>query len=459
MFSTALYRKLPPSLQAGLINARGYLRKTLRENNSLARGYLRELLKLQWLHRAELQAYQLAKLKDVLRFAERFIPYYQDLFRDIGFNHTRLRVLEDLQSIPFTTKQDLRLNADKFRPLFPLSAMCIVGHTSGTTGTPTKIYQHPASLLMERAFQLRSLLWCGFRPGMKRIWLRGDVIVPIDQNDPPYWRYNKSENLLMMSSYHMSPQTLPVYIARIRDFGPDMITAYPSSIFTIASFMKNNGYEPIRVGRISTSSETLFSKQREIIEEMFVCKVFDWYGNAEKASAIGTCENGNYHIIEDYGYTELIDHGPGQREIVSTGFINRCMPLIRFRTNDVVGLEQEDESLCSCGRYFRKVNLVIGRTDDAIFLPDGRRIAGPEFIFEGRFRILKGQIYQHRDYSVDIMVVPDVGYDPSDTDRLIRSAEQRLGHRIPIKVKCVKELIHTANGKIKTVTSEIGGSL
>src|SRR5690606_28221227 len=116
-----------------------------------------------------------------------------------------------------------------------------------------------------------------------------------------------------------------------------------------------------------------------LIEERFGCRVFDWYGQNERVAAIGTCEQGRYHLMSDYSYVEL-EPTPEGLEIVGTGFNNLAMPLIRYRTGDFVQLQDVDS--CSCGRAFPVVRRIIGRDDDYIKLPDGSHVKRLSNVFK-----------------------------------------------------------------------------
>ena len=406
---------------------------------------------------SEIEKFQLERLRKVLGFAETRIPFYRDQFQKMGFDSRDIKKPSDIENLPFLTKEIVRENAARLIPDTSMRILGISGHTGGTTGTPLNVYQNPIAIIREQAFLWRQKQWAGYNRKDRKIWLRGDMIVPAQQNNPPYWRYNRADNQMMMSSYHISGRTLPDYVEAIQTFSPVMIEAYPSSIFLIANLMKNNGYHPIKVGGIITSSETLFLEQKQIIEQMFSCKVFDWYGLFERVAAIGTCEQGNYHIIEDYGYTELIEQNNGLKEIVSTGFNNRFMPLIRYKTGDLVKLSGTGKDKCYCGRHFRLVESVVGRMDDSIMLPDGRIIPQFDFVFYGDIAILEGQIYQYADYTIEIRVVPDKKFSSKDEDKLINKARDRVGRDISIKVVCIKKIPRTRNGKLQVVISELAG--
>lgn len=454
MFSSRIYKKLPVPLQEYFIAVRSVIRKTVRENALLLSRLSNNIDHNQWLDKGGIQALQTEKLRIILRKAQSDIPYYRKLFHDIGFDWRDLNDCSQISQLPILTKQTVRENIRLFIPEYPQRLFGFSGQTSGTTGTPLRVYQNLQAVSYERAFQKRLARWAGFVPGRRKIWLRGDMIVSREQNSPPFWRFNTAENQLMMSSYHLSESSLPFYIEKIRDFSPDMISAYPSSIYTMAKYMKNHGMEPLKTGRIITSSETLLSEQKHTIEEMFGCRIYDWYGSFERVCMIATCEHGRYHIMEDYGYTEMIDTKGDYQQIISTGFNNLFMPLIRYETGDLVFAENTDSFRCSCGRCFRMVKEIAGRNDDYLQFPDGTTYQGLGFLFKGDISILEGQIYQYKDYSVEIRVVPDKDYSSEDETVILKHARKRLGMEIPVSVRCMQEIPRTKRGKLKSIVSE-----
>jgi len=454
LFRGRLYRNLPISVQENLISIRSRGRSILRENSIFLDVISKKLSLSEGLSDDELKIFQLDKLKKIVKFSQHNIAYYRDLFKRIGFDYRDLVTLSVIEELPCLTKEIIRENPTQFSPGYPWRWFCIPGHTSGTTGSPLAVYHDLRSHMYERAFQRRLAGWAKYRPGMKKIWLRGDLIVPVAQSQPPYWRENRAENQLMMSSYHISEETLPEYIRAIKNFSPQLIDAFPSAIYSIAKYMKDNSYVPLKVGAIITSSETLFPEARQTIEEMFSCRVFDWYGSYERVAAIFSCEYGHYHIVEDYGYTELVPLADGYREVVSTGFYNHGMPLIRYRTGDLIEPLEEDGNLCPCGRSFRQIEYVLGRTNDYVILPNGRKFQGLGFLLKND-SIMEGQIYQNRDFSIEIRVVPKSGFDLADKQAIENSAYDRFGSGVKLKVVCVTALPRSRTGKLKSIISEI----
>src|SRR5439155_23428659 len=97
--------------------------------------------------------------------------------------------------------------------------------------------------------------------------------------DGALWRKDALNGTLVMSSYHLTEDRLPAYVARLRAFSPAYIQAYPSSASIVARHMVDAGEPPIAgVRAILCGSETLFPEQRALIERAFGCRVYSWYG-------------------------------------------------------------------------------------------------------------------------------------------------------------------------------------
>ena len=324
----------------------------------------------------------------------------------------------------------------------------VSGSTSGTTGTPLSIPQSLDSVIREQAFVSRMLKWAGYQKGDKRAWIRGDLIVPINQNKPPYWRYSWFENMIMLSSFHMTREALPLYIQAMVDYGVDIIQAYPSSIVTLAKYLESqNAYYPSTIKSVITSSETLSQEDRQIIEERFRCKVFDWYGLFERVAAIADCEHGRYHVLTDYSYVEFLDVGNGRHEIVGTNFNNLYYPLIRYRTGDHVILSKETK--CPCGRVYPLIEKIEGRAGDYLVGENGQKVYILNHIPKGVDGLLACQFVQNTPDCIQAVVVVDDVFDNAQKKQLINNIKDRLGQSIRVEIKPVDSIPRTKSGKVR----------
>jgi phenylacetate-CoA ligase len=273
---------------------------------------------------------------------------------------------------------------------------------------------------------------------------------------PPFWRYSAFSKNLLMSSYHLSGGNMPAYIAKLKEFEPDYIDAYPSSIFAIAHYALANGISLRGVTKgITTSAETLFPEQRDTIEKAFGTPVYDQYGCAEMAVFVGQCKEGRYHIHEDYGIVELLDDAgnpalPGQEaEIVCTGFINPIMPLIRYKIGDMAVLSAAP---CPCGSPFQALDAIIGRMDDVIVTPDGRKIGRLSPVLKG-FPVQEAQYIQESNDTLRVLLVKGAGFTDADAKNICQELQKRLGPLMQVKLEYTLEIPRGARGKYRNIVS------
>lgn len=437
MFNSLLYIKSTPPIQNLLVSVRSLIRKTMRENKKA--DSLFQLISQNEYSVTSLDQYIEKKLTVVLENAFNKTRFYQQ--------HAK-KSANNINDFPYITKTDIRQNSIDFKSSVK-SNFVVDGSTSGTTGTPLSIPQSIESIISEQAFVTRMLNWAGYKKGDKRAWLRGDVIVPISQKSPPYHRYSWFENMIMLSSFHMTVDALPLYIQSMVDYEVDIIQAYPSSIATLAKYLKSKEeYYPGKIKSIITSSETLSPEDRAVIEERFCCKVFDWYGLFERVAAIANCEYGRYHVLTDYSYVEFLEDDNGRHEIVGTNFNNLYFPLIRYRTGDYVVFSKE--KTCPCGRVYPLVERIEGRIGDYLVGENGQKVHILNHIPKGVKGLLACQFIQETSETIQAIVViePDV-FDMVQKQKLIKNIKNRLGGNIVVEIKPVDSLPRTKNGKVR----------
>lgn len=453
MYSLPVYKRSPVWLQNMMLSARGYARRTLREGSAFRRE-LEEVERTQWLGHEAMRRQQLERLQKVVRHAALHVPYYRESFAAAGFSPDQLVSLEDVQRIPVLTKRNA-FDAGERMLAENTSGPRFSNSTSGTTGMSMKVQRDLQSINRENAFVWRQCIWAGGRPGDRRVWIRGDKIVPADVKAPPFWRYSKADNMLMMSSYHLSEQSAEHYIRALEEFDPVFGMVYPSAVLLLARYMVNAGrmYRGKSLRGFMTSSETVTDEHRRLVQEAFGCRIFDWYGSAERVTAIGNCEHGNYHVISDYGFTELVPQDDGACEVIGTSFDNFLMPWIRYRLGDSI-VPADPDFVCPCGRAFPVVKQVVGRVEDYVLMPDGRHVFMMSNALDHIPNLLEGQVRQDSADEVQILIVPAPGTQ-IDKAASVAAAKAQLGEGLRITVREVAEIPRTSNGKLRVVVRTI----
>lgn len=449
IYTARYYTGSPVWLQEAMLGLRGWARSSVREGRSFRRE-LAEVEQTQWLDAAAMATLQLERAQRTVQHAYEHVPFYRERMRAIGFAPGDLHTLDDMRRLPELSKRDVfdageRMLSDAHRGLR------FKNGTSGTTGMSMTGWRDLHSINRENAFVWRQLRWAGMKPGDRRVWMRGDKVVPAAQKVPPFWRLNRGEHLLMMSSYHLSEATAQAYISAMEAYDPVVLQAYPSAVLMMARYLVSKGrrYVGRSLRSVVTSSETVTDEHRRLVEEAFGVRIFDWYGCFERMVAIGTCEQGRYHLISDYSYAELQPQPDGTCEVVGTSFDNFLMPWIRYRLGDAV-VPAAHGAGCTCGRAFPVIDHIVGRIEDYVLAPDGRHVFMMSNVLDYVPNLLEGQIRQESRDEIKLMLVlaPGAVLDEAAARAAVRA---QLGDGMRIRIEQVSSIPRTLNGKLRVV--------
>ena len=396
----------------------------------------------------------------MLTHALRRVPYYREIGQQLRLSPGDFRSAEDLWKLPILSREAVRQNFSKLVSDGVNPRRLWLGHTSGTTGAPLQFYWDKSVVVMNNVVLWRHRHSAGFTIGDPFLKLTGNVVVPLSQRTPPYWRFNRALNQLFLSAFHLSEEALPHYVGAIRQFQPRFMDAYPSTAYILARYLLGRN-ETIPLQGVFTSSETLFPIQREVIEQAFGCRVFDYYGLAERTVFATECEkHTGHHINLDYGILELINQNGSIRNaghagrIVATGLHNWAMPLIRYETSDITALSP---TACSCGRSFPLMDAVTTKAEDIVVTPDGRHIS-PSVLthpFKPMHHIRESQIIQVDPERIVVKIVRRRGYTDDDTRQLLAGLRERLGENMHVTPEFVSEIPREPSGKFRWVISRV----
>jgi phenylacetate-CoA ligase len=452
-----IYLKLPVFVQNIILTVYGYRIQRIRYRGNYDNQIKNANCRLTY-SKHKLEDYVNTKLREIIIEAFENVPYYRETLKKHNIEVNKIRTIDDFLKVPLLEKEDIRKN-----PLHLVSKKYnnkrLIGiHTTGTTGAPLKIYCDKATRQLNYAYYDRFLAQVGINYSGRRATFGGRIIVPPEQRKPPFWRYSLLQKNLLFSSYHLIDKNIPHYIAKLKRFKPDIIDAYPSSLYTVALYAKmhNIGMNNVTKG-ITTSAETLFPEQREIIESIFGVPIYDQYGAAEMCVFLGQCKQYRYHIHSDYALVEILRPDgtralPGEEgEIVCTGFINPVMPLIRYRIGDRAVLW---DHRCDCGSDFPVVTKILGRIDDVIITPDGRRVGRLSPVLKG-FPVKEAQYVQNSIHEIQVLIVKANRFNPQTEKALTYELRKRLGTQIKINYKYLSRIPRGKGGKLRSIISNV----
>jgi phenylacetate-CoA ligase len=451
-----IYYHCPVLLQNTVTSLYGYYLHNTRYGK-YSEKILDELLKSQYYSSNEMHELQRSKMKDLIMHAYSHVPYYNELFNCHKLRPENINDINDLEKIPLLRKDIIRGKSDNFVYL-KNTGKYLKLNTSGTTGSPLVIICDIESRKRHYAFLSRFREWFGIKMGMRRASFFGRIVVSPSQKKPPYWRFDISENNFLFSSYHMSEENLKHYYNKLLEIKPIEISGYPSSLYILSKYIIKNKLQKIVPSFIMTTAETLLDYQREMIEDAFCCKVRDQYGCTEMALFVSQCEQGSYHVHPEYGIIEVIDADGNvvdegkEGEIVCTSFINRAMPLIRYKLGDNVIASKQH---CSCGRNFPVIENIVGRVDDILITPDGRPLGRLDPIFKSTRGIYETQVIQTKIDTLQFNIVKKELFGEDEKKDLLYEINKRTGNVMKIELNIVPAIQKDKNGKFRSVVSLI----
>ena len=322
--------------------------------------------------REDLETIILRRLKATIGRIYSNVPFYRLKFEENGITPDDIRSLEDLQRIPFTTKEDLRDNYPYGMFAVPMDNVVRIHASSGTTGQPTVVGYTARDVNTWAELMARSLAAGGAT--------REDII----HNAYGYGLFTGGLGV-HYGAEKLGASVIPVsggntkrQIVIMKDFGPTILTATPSYALHLAEVADEMGvsFEDLKFKFGIFGAEPWSENMREDIEKKLNLTAVDIYGLSEVIGpgvAIECYEAKNgLHIFEDHFIPEIIDPATGDvlpygetGELVFTSITKEAFPVIRYRTRDITSLNPEP---CICGRTHIRMNRVSGRTDDMLII-------------------------------------------------------------------------------------------
>ena len=321
----------------------------------------------------KIQQFQEEKLQELLQYLSTHSPYYQRIFKEYHIDIKEIKTLKNLQKLPTTTKNDLQCYNDDFLCV-PKTAIIDYASTSGTLGRPVTFGLTDKDLDRLAYNEAISLSCAGIQ--------KGDVVqlmTTIDRRFMAGLAYFLGIRRLGASIVRVGAGIPELQWDSIHSYQPKWLIAVPSFLLKLIEFAEKSGidYRKSSVKGVICIGETLrkqdFSPNlltQKIMEKWPELALYSTYASTEMSTTFTECEymhGGHHHpeliiteVLDDEGKV-LPEGSLGELTITTLGI--EGMPLLRFRTGDMVTLHQEP---CSCGRNTLRVSPVVGRKQQMI---------------------------------------------------------------------------------------------
>lgn len=393
--------------------------------------------------------YQNDKVKEIVVYAGKYVPYYRTLFREIGLDTASFRGIEDLQKIPLLDKETLRTRQNEFiaDAVHELDAQ--IEKTSGSTGTPLTLMIDRHSRANKYAAYARAFRWAGYRPGALRFVIKG-----LSESKSKPYGYDPLRNMIYLNSSKLTGENCLAAAKLVVKHKPKVFEGYARSFI---DFYNNicTDYKIASPRGIFVYGEYVSQPIREFAQSAYGAHLYDFYSHAENAVMVCEKPDQKKYLMEDYFYPEIVDANghtvvDGYGELVGTGFYNYAMPFIRYQTRDYVRLAESQET------SNREVMDIEGRMDDYIVMPDGRKIYFAEGAVGYAKGIIAAQYIQDQPGRLNIHLIVDDTFNEDQYPMIEKGLVKRIGDSLQIKFKIVKELEKKGSGKTPFIINRIG---
>jgi phenylacetate-CoA ligase len=409
----------------------------------------------QYWTREQIKKYQWQQLISLLNHVYEHVPYYTNLFKNQGITPDDIKSLYDFQQLPFLTKEIVQEHSHELKAANYPAYKFEETSSGGSTGYLLR-------------FDIEKGVWFAKHLAYMKILLERagchvmDKSVQIIGREKP-WEFRPLSRTLVLSSYHMTDQNLPIYLKKIRRLQPQYFIGYPSAITMLATYMKHHSFELKELKAIFCFGENIYDWQREFLEKFFRCRVHGQYGHREQCILAGTCEKSNaYHIFPDYGFVELIDRN-GQQvtkdgeigEIVATGFHTGIFPFIRYKTGDIATYSTDR---CACGRNHPLLKSIEGRVQDFLVSKTKRLVplmGVLQLIAKSSPNMKEYQLYQDREGEIILYIVKKERFSDNDVRYIKENFQTRLGDEFSLSLKYMDSIPLTSRGKYQFLIQKI----
>ena len=322
---------------------------------------------------ADIVALQEKKLQEVLAYVNEHSAFYKQLFKEHNINVSAIKTLSDLTKLPTTCKDDLQRENDAFRCV-PKSAIVDYASTSGTLGTPVTFGLTDNDLNRLAYNEAISLACAGIK--------KGDVVqlmTTIDRRFMAGLAYFLGVRQLGASIVRVGAGIPELQWDSIRLYEPTYLIAVPSFLLKMIAYAEKNriDYEASSVKGVVCIGESLRNQDfsntllaEKIAEKWKGIKLYSTYASTEMSTTFTECEyqqGGHHHpeliiteVLDDVG-NRVGENESGELTITTLGV--EAMPLVRFRTGDIVTMHT---GTCACGRNTARVSPVLGRKQQMI---------------------------------------------------------------------------------------------
>ncbi|MCR5187344.1 MAG: hypothetical protein K6C97_00305 [Treponema sp.] len=404
-------------------------------------------------------------LYQILKYAYKNVPFYKQNYKELAKLNSQ-NVYQIVKTLPLLSKEIILSQKENIYKKNYKKENYGWMNTGGSTGEPLSF---PTSYNYEDYHQKALYEYITKKPYKNNLDKDG-ALISFDGTAIPQELKNKNEYWVKsstgiygsynFSSFELNKETYKLYLNKLNEIQPKFFRGYTSTICDLAKYILNERVEiKFTLQGVYLTSENINNDDVELLNTVFKCPVFGQYGHSEISVFAWTKANSlTYHFSPFYGYTEILDENgndveEGQiGEIVVTGFSNKPLPFIRYKTGD---LAIKGKDSLPIPMVFTAQQLM-GRTTDYLYDKNGKKVycIGPIFgahlhAFEN---IHSWQLEQNENGKIDVLINKLPAFSKDDENEI---AKLFLNMNIDSNIIYTKEFKLSKRGKRKFILQNV----
>jgi len=410
----------------------------------------------------QIEAYQVNKIKELLAYSYKHVPFYKKRFDESGFDASKFSYLDELKKIPPLTRYDLQNHNEEILSDEKNKFIVSKGSSSGSTGEPIRYYHDQFGKSANKAAVMFSKILGGYQFGDPWIMIWGNpTAVNVD------WKKLSSK----ISKFLFNEARFPAYqLNKKENFEelfslfqkkiPKFVYGYTNAIYLFSKFIGESSLTlNTEINGVFCTAENLHDFQRATIEK-HLGKVYDHYGCSEiNGIAAQTIYDDYYSILEPHVYVEF-EKLPGtskSAKFLITHLHNRVFPLIRYENGDMA-VPAENINKNTMRLKFSKIKSIDGRLSDIIVLPDGGNLVVPSFFGSRMLKEISGvkqyQIIQTTPNELRVNLITDADFKEEYKKVVLSTLNEYLKGVIKFEVVYNAPIIKSKNNKFKLLIKQ-----
>lgn len=402
--------------------------------------------------------FQQDALQQLLNESYKKVPYYTNLFNELGIVENGVVDMAQFHKIPVLTKDILRKHGEQMHATNHEERGSYENSSGGSTGEPVKFIQDSEYDTWNTSTKLFFNRRLGKNPGEPEIKLWGSDRDIIQGNLTAKDRLiNFFYNRKFYNCYRFSNEEIHALVELHNSFKPSTYWAYVEAMHEFALYVKKYNIKVHTPKHIVTSIGPLYDDVRETIEDVFGCKVYNQYGSREVG--VGAIDSNEHKDMDVFFWRLLFEIVPSEEtdtnegKVLVTALNNYSMPLIRYDIGDVaIPSDQEDGSFEIGGvTSHMKIAGIIGRTLGFFRKRDGSLIHSHYVVQQMFFRnwLKQFQFVQDEYEKIRCRIVTRPGVTPPPEE--IKDIEDKIhiltGDDMVIEFEFPEKIERSSSGK------------